>query len=289
MTRSKKVIVFGLDGATFDLIKPWAQEGKLPTLKRLMDEGVHSTLTSTIPFATIPAWPSFATGCNPGKHGFYDFFKQKDNSYELTVELLPSKAIKQPILWDILSQANKKVALINVPSTYPPTKVNGYMITGMLTPPRAKYTYPPELQSELKRELGRYNIFFSLLSAKNPNALVEDLEETLEQRLKATLYLWKEKQPDYLMVVDSGIDRAEHELWRFLDPSNPLYSSKDIEIYGNPLLRYYQKADKGLAKVLELLDDNTTLIVMSDHGQGSLKKFVNLNLFLIDGNQKPPL
>ena len=195
MKSSKKVMVIGLDGATFDLIKPWAEEGKLPTFKKLMDEGIHGNLKSTIPYATIPAWPSFATGCNPGKHSFYDFFKEKDNGYEVTVEMLPSRAVKQPTLWKILSHHNKKVAVINVPSTYPPTKVNGYMITGMLTPPKAKYTYPPEFEAELEKKIGKYNVFFSSLSAKNTDVLVSDLEETLEQRIRATQYLWKEKHP----------------------------------------------------------------------------------------------
>jgi len=278
---NKKVMVIGLDGATFDLIKPWAEAGELPTLKKLMDGGVHGPLKSTIPFATIPAWPSFATGCNPGKHGFYDSIKERDNGYEWTVELFPSKANKQTTLWDILSHEGWKVAVINVPSTFPPTEVNGYMITGMFTPPGARYTYPPEFQVELERELGRYDIFFSSLFSKNPELLLKDLGVTLDQRIKATLYLWKEKSPDFLFVVDNGTDKAEHEFWRFIDPSNPLYSIEDVRMYGNPLLEYYQKVDAALAEIIELLDKDTTLIVMSDHGQGSLKKFMNLNLFLI--------
>jgi len=276
-----RVMIIGLDGATFDLIKPWAEEGYLPTFKELLENGTHGPLKSTIPFATIPAWPSFATGCNPGKHGFFDFFKEKKNSYDLSVELYPSKAIKQPTLWEILSRYNKKVAVINVPGTYPPTEVNGYIITGMLTPPGAKFTYPAEFQEELISKIGHYNVFFSALSAKNPDVLLEDLEKTLKTRLKALEYLWKEKKPDFLMMVDNGTDRAEHELWRFLDPLNPLYNPKEIEKYGNPLLKYYQIVDDALQRIIEFLDDDTILFIMSDHGQGTLRKFVNLNLFLI--------
>ena len=275
-------MVIGLDGATFDIISPWAEEGKLPTLKKLMGEGIHGNLRSTIPCATIPAWPSFATGCNPGKHGFYDFFKEKDNSYEMTVESLPSRAIKQPTLWDILSRNDKSVALINVPGTYPPAKVNGHMITGLFTPSNAKYTYPPGFGAELERSIGKYDVFFSALSAKNPRVLMRDLEQTLEQRVKAALYLWKEKQPQFLMVVDNGTDRAEHELWRFLDASNPLYDARDVQTHGNPLLTYFQKVDEMVGEMVSHLDENTTLIIMSDHGQASLRKFVNLNLFLLD-------
>ena len=79
MKSNKKVVVIGLDGVTFDLIKPWAEEGELPTFKNLMDGGVHGNQKSTLPYATIPAWPSFATGCNPGKHSFYDFLIYNNN------------------------------------------------------------------------------------------------------------------------------------------------------------------------------------------------------------------
>ena len=280
--KSRRVMVIGLDGATFNLIKPWVKEGKLPTFKKLMQKGVYGNLKSTIPWATIPAWPSFATGCNPGKHGFYDFFKEKKDSYDLTVELQPSKAIKQPTLWEILSRFKRKVAVINVPSTYPPTKINGYMVTGMFTPPKAKFTYPPEFEGEIRKKIGRYNVFFSSLSSKNPESLLEDLMDTLDQRVRLVKYLWDEKSPDFLMMVDNGTDRAEHELWKFIDPTNPLYNQKDVEKYGNPLLEYYQYVDQKLQEILNLLDEETILIIMSDHGQGSLRKFVNLNLFLIE-------
>ncbi|HEC93251.1 MAG TPA: phosphodiesterase, partial [Candidatus Atribacteria bacterium] len=122
MKKCKRVIVIGLDGATFDLIKPWAEEGKLPTFKKLIGEGAWGNLKSTVPNATIPAWPSFSTGCNPGKHGFFDFFRI-DESYRMNVETRPSRAVMKPTLWEILSKNNKKVGVINVPSTYPPKRV----------------------------------------------------------------------------------------------------------------------------------------------------------------------
>ncbi len=280
---SKKVVVIGLDGATYDLILPWVAEGLLPTFKYLLENGTYGYLKSTIPFATIPAWPTFSTGCNPGKHGFYDSFIQKKNSYEWTVELNPSKAIKQPTIWEILSNSGKTVAVINVPSTFPPTPVNGYIITGMLTPPGAKYTYPTTLKKELEREIGKYNVFFSQLSSKNIDLLLEDLYRTFNSRVNAMLYLMK-KNPDFTMMVDNGTDRAEHVLWRFIDTENPLYNPKMVEKYGNPLLKYYQEVDRGLKKIIDTLDKDTILMLMSDHGQGKLRKFINLNMLLIREN-----
>jgi len=281
MNKKKRIMIIGLDGATFNLIKQWIKEEKLPTFKKLLDNGVHGDLLSTIPHATIPAWPSFATGCNPGKHGFYDFFKEKSGSYDLTVEMRPSKAIKELTIWEILSDYGSKVGVINVPGTYPPIKVNGFIVSGMLTPPKVNFTYPPDFEKELIENIGEYKVFFSSLSAKNPEVLLEDLKKTLEMRAKALEYIWLTKKVDFLMMVDNGTDRAEHVWWKYLDQENPLYKKSDVEEYGNPLLEYYQEVDGVLSRIMNMIDEDTVLILMSDHGQGPLRKFVNLNMFLI--------
>lgn len=278
---SKKVVVIGLDGATFDLIKPWAKEGKLPTFKKLVDEGAHGNLRSTIPHVTIPAWPSFATGVNAGKHGLYDFFREVGESYNPKVELQPSRSIKVPTLWQILSKYNKRVAIINVPSTFPPTKVNGYMITGLLTPPGAEYTYPAGFEKELVDKIGNYSVFSSSSAWKGSlDLFMTDLEKALEERVKATLYLL-EKDIDFLMVVDSGTDRAGHELWRFIDRSSPIFDPNELSTYGNLLLKYYQEVDKALRTILSKLNKRDTLFIMSDHGMGPVRKFISLNSFLM--------
>lgn len=274
-------MVIGLDGATYDLIIPWIKEGHLPTFKRLLEEGSYGELESTLPHATIPAWPSFATGCNPGKHGFFDFYKEKRNSYDLMVEMSPSTVIKRPTLWEILSEYNKKVAVINVPGTFPPKAVNGIVISGLLTPPGVRFTYPKDFEKELMKKVKGYSVFFSALSAKNPKILLDDLIDTLDKRIKAVQYIWEDRQPDFLMMVVSGTDRAEHELFKYMDPENPLYDEEDVKKYGNPLLDYYKEVDKGLKRILELIDENTYFMLMSDHGQGSLRYFINLNSLLI--------
>lgn len=278
---SKKVVVIGLDGATLDLIKPWAEEGKLPTFKEMLTEGVHGILRSTIPHVTIPAWPSFATGVNPGKHGLYDFFKDDGETYNPKIEPQPSRAIKVPTLWQILGEQDKRVAIINVPSTFPPTKVNGYMITGLLTPPGAEYTYPTGFEKELVDKIGNYSVFSSPSAWKGSlDLFMADLEKALEERVKATLYLL-EKDIDFLMVVDSGTDRAGHELWRFIDRSSPIFDPDELAKYGNLLLKYYQEVDRALKTILSKLNKEDTLFIMSDHGMGPVRKFISLNIFLM--------
>ena len=136
-----RVLVIGLDGATFDLIKPWAADGYLPTLKRLLDEGAHGSLRSTVPPMTGPAWTSFATGVNPGKHRLYDWIAREPDSYRF----LPVTAVdcRAPTIYSLLGQLDRRVCVLNVPMTYPPLPVNGVQVSGMPAPStKVPITYP---------------------------------------------------------------------------------------------------------------------------------------------------
>ena len=125
-----RVLVIGIDGGTFDLIQPWAEAGDLPNLSQLLAEGVHGPLESTLPPVTAPAWTTFATGKNPGKHGVFDFIRPTGGEFDM----INATSIRAPTLWQILSEADRTVGVMNVPVTYPPSKVNGFVIGGMLSP-----------------------------------------------------------------------------------------------------------------------------------------------------------
>ena len=125
-----KTIVIGLDGATLDLILPWAQEGRLPALQRIIEEGTIGELRSTIQPLTAPAWISFMTGMNPGKHGLYDFVRRRIGNYKRDIMNASHRSGKS--IWKIISENGKRVCVINVPMTYPPEKVNGYLVSGIL-------------------------------------------------------------------------------------------------------------------------------------------------------------
>ena len=160
-----KLFVIGLDGATFDLIRPWVAQGKLPTFKKLMDSGAWSELRSTVPPVTASAWSSFVTGKNPGAHGLFDFMQRRDKSYDLA----PVSALDRDgkAVWDLIGDAGKKVIVMNVPVTWPPSAVNGQLITGMLTPRNAEnYTYPKELAEELKSAIGEYIVYSDEVSQR---------------------------------------------------------------------------------------------------------------------------
>src|SRR6185369_8280186 len=146
-----KTIIIGLDGATFDIIRPLASDGRLPVLSRLMREGVSSPLRSTILPNSFPGWASCTTGTSEGMHGVFSPFIKNHSSYG--VRAMSGLDIMTRPVWDILSEHRARSVVLNVPTTYPPEPINGLMVTGMLTPGRASaFTYPESLKSELLAE-----------------------------------------------------------------------------------------------------------------------------------------
>jgi len=134
-TTKKKVLVMGLDGASLPLIKSWASEGKLPNFKKILENGANGGLRSVIPPYTPPAWTSFMTGKNPGKHGILAFTRKNGS-------LVNALHRDGKTLWRVLSDHGKQVVVINVPMTFPVERVNGVLISGYMSPLDDLYTYP---------------------------------------------------------------------------------------------------------------------------------------------------
>lgn len=278
-----KIIVVGLDGATFDLIRPWAAEGYLPVLNKIMQEGAHGELGSTLPPMTSPAWTTFATGVNPGKHRLYDWIAREPDSYRFTpVTALDGKA---PTLYSLLSGYGRKVVSLNVPMTYPPTPVNGVMVSGMPAPSTdVRFTYPETLYQEILDAVGDYVLYpdpGEAYSDSGIDAFLARLYRSADLRVQTFAYLRQRESPDFAMIVFNGTDTVSHAMWKFMDPSHPLHDPQKAAKYGSAIRDYYQHVDGLLGGIVSSLDEDTTLIVMSDHGFGPFHKFIHVNNWLI--------
>lgn len=281
MREEKKIFLVGLDGATFDLILPWVKSGKLPTLRRLIEGGVSGSLLSTFPPLTGPAWSSFMTGKSPGQHGILEFFRRKEDSYQ---QVLNNRMdIDGGSLWQYLSKAGKKVGVINVPLTYPPEDVNGFMITGLLTPAGCRdFTFPPNLLEEIEAQFGDYYLRLDeKYHPKAPLPFINELYENLENNADVASYLISHKEWDFFMVHFYGTDRIQHELWHMLDPNHPDYDPDEIDRLGNVVEDFFIKVDSVINRLVKALDDETSVIIMSDHGFGPIYKFININTWLL--------
>ena len=279
-----KLIIIGLDGATFDLIKPWAAEDKLPTLARLMQEGVHGDLESTLPPVTSPAWPTFMTGKNPGKHGVFDFIRPRAGSFDM----VNASQIHGKLLWEILSEAGYSVGVLNVPITYPPRPVNGYMVPGLLAPDQGKTVYPADLLKPYEAELGKYRLTPNVqYKPGNEDEFIADLYDLIDTQLCYALRLMRDHPTDVLMLHFLASDNGSHALWRFMDKSHPRYDPALADKYGDALLKVYQHLDEAVAQVTNLAKGSEpaqgcNVVVMSDHGFGPLHRTINLNILLLE-------
>lgn len=263
----RRVVVIGLDGATLDILQPWMQAGHLPVLKQLIDQGASGRLRSTIHPITACAWNSFMTGVNPGRHGVFDFTRRRLGSYDL--ELMSGHSRHMPSVWRLLSDAGRMVGVINVPMTYPPEPLNGYLVSGIDTPDlNSTYTYPAELAREIAPE---HLIAVSASGATHQRYLQETLE-AVDRRFTVMWRLLKKGQPDFFMKVIMETDAIQHCSWALMDQE------------GHPqqlaILQVYQRIDGHLQKLVDYLSGDTTLIVMSDHGAGPIKKVVYLDTWL---------
>jgi predicted AlkP superfamily phosphohydrolase/phosphomutase len=281
--KAKRVLVVGLDGATLDLIRPWAEQGKLPTFSRIMREGASGELTSTILPVTAPAWTSFMTGKNPGKHGLFDWIYRNDDGYDFAP--VNAKLCREGTIWSLASEAGKRVVVVNVPMTYPPKKVNGFMVTGMLTPStQVEFTFPPDLAREIEREIGEYIIHPDPGEAYSEGALASFLTrlyKAVDLKVKLFEYLLQKDDWDFAMMVFMGTDVVQHACWRYMSPDHPLYEADKARKFGDTILKFYQRMDEVLARWIDTLDDQTILIIMSDHGFGPFHKFIHVNNWLI--------
>lgn len=272
----RRVLVIGLDGGTFRILEPLAQKGKIPNLKRLMEQGFKAELLSTVPPISAPAWATFITGKNPGKHGILHFVALKpEESSEDGLEIFPGgfslvnlRSIRERTLWQIIGEAGKKVGVMNVPICYPPSAVNGFMICGMLTPPSAKnFTYPPELADRL----GEYEIDLDLEEKEYDfprETVVERLIELMQKRAKAARRLMREQPWDLFLLVFTETDRLHHMFWKGLDPRDPDHESPEVQRYRALVEGFYEKMDLAVGELIEEAGQGALVIVMSDHGFG---------------------
>lgn len=284
LKKPPKVLIIGIDGGTFDLIHPWVKENKLPNFASLMKNGTWGDLTSTIPPVTAPAWTSFMTGQNPGNHGLFHFIEPKPNAYEFRYTNAISRNSKT--VWRILSENNLSVGVINVPMTYPPETINGYMISGMDTPDEdSNFTHPIHLKDELKNVFGSIKLGVQFLGdIRTDKRRTEYLNEVMdiEKRLTdITLYLLEKYPTDVSMVVYRSTDQVPHLFWHYMDKSHPNYDAEGAKLYRTAIFDVYKQLDNNIGRLMNSVSENTSIILMSDHGSGPTGEIVvYLNKFL---------
>ncbi len=268
---AQRALIVGLDGATFDILGPLMDKGRMPNLRRLIETGTSGILDSTKPPITPAAWTTFMTGKGPGRHGIVDFEKYDVRTNQLSFN--STYEIREKTIWEILSEKGFRVGSINVPMTYPPRKVNGFMISGFETPSvDTDFTWPPELKDEILRRWPEYNYrsdwqrkLFGGDELFQRN--VRHIEKSFAQGYELATFCGQRYGWDVLMVLFKLVDNIQHKAWKYLDPKTSHAYPQRAEISAS----CFEELDKTIGDLARYAADNDALlIIMSDHGHGSL-------------------
>ncbi len=276
---SKRVLVIGWDCAPPDLVLD-AWKNELPNIGKLLENGLYGPLRSTDPPITVPAWTAMMSSRNPGALGFYGFRNRRTGEYDGKF-IATSSAIKVPRAWEIASTAGKRVCVLNVPQTFPIKPVNGVVVSCFLTPTTdSDFVYPKELKAEVQRVSDGYIIDVDNFRTEDKQWLLDEIYRMTDKQFAVAKHFLRKEKWDFFMQVQMGPDRLGHGFWKYCDATHPKYEAGNC--FEGAMLEYYRHIDAQLGELIALAGDDTTVLVVSDHGGKAMKGSLNLNEWLLN-------
>jgi predicted AlkP superfamily phosphohydrolase/phosphomutase len=282
-----KVMVLGLDGTTWDVLEPLLQEGLLPNLARLREQGASGPLRSVFPPLSPVAWTGVMTGKNSGKHGIYEFLEHGHNP--LGGRVNSSRAIQSELLWEIAARHGKKTVAGAVPMSYPARPSHqfpGFFLGDFLSPADAPdFASDRAIYAELEQEVGPYQAWSTTIhDGGNEAAVLADLHGFLEQHLSTVQFLMNRCDWDLFIFDLMATDRLQHELWHVWDLTHRAARGREreLEALRPKLIAFWQTVDQGVGAIEADLPSDTALLVISDHGFGPIEHYVNFNVWLLE-------
>ena len=224
-----------------------------------------------------------ATGVNPAKVGIFGLRHRQPDSYRLAPPTSATR--KAAAMWEMANQAGKQAIVVNVPDTYPPSSINGAMISGRPAPvdPAADITYPPDLRAQLEQAVGRYLV--------GPSADYDDTSQSdeleawasvMQSQQKALDYLLEGQDWDLVLYVSMAIDGSSHHFWKHTDPQHPDHDPATAVQFGDTMRQIYQMEDERIGQIMKHLRPDDLLLIVSDHGSTPCYRHIAVNLWLIE-------
>ncbi len=261
-----RVAFFGIDGVPYSLIADHREE--FPNLARLIDEGSAGAIDSIVPPESSACWPALTSGKNPGETGVYGFQDREVGSYDTYVPMRRDVQTKR--VWDRVHEAGRDATVMNVVTTFPPQRDVQRMVSGFLSPGVDKAAYPDDFRDYLD-EIGYRIDTNASLGHKDKGEFMEDAHATINARHEAFKHYIEEDDWDLFFGVYMTTDRVNHFLFRDYAENGE---------YSEEFMDFYRKVDEYLGELRELLPDDVTMMVASDHGFTSLDYEVNCNAWL---------
>ncbi|MHC3437829.1 alkaline phosphatase family protein [Natrialbaceae archaeon A-gly3] len=238
-----RTLLVGIDAACGQVLAPLFDDGELPTLAAIVEEGTSGPLESQIPPWTASAWPSLYTGMNPGKHGVFSFLGFDGYDWDV----VNATDVRERTLWELLSEHGLSSVVVNAPVTHPPREFDGALIPGY-TAPEDPDCHPEGLLSDVRDAIGAYRVY----PAKNEDStLADSYRDCVRMRGEAFRYLTGRFDADFGFLQFQATDSIFHR------------RPEDDEA----IRTIYREVDRQLEATLEATDPDT-VIVASDHGMG---------------------
>ncbi len=266
MDKNARTVIIGLDGVPFGMLDNMAKTDVMPNTAKLISAGLFKKVRSTIPEVSCVAWPALISGENPGQHGIFGFTDMVNGSFKMRFPNFTD--LRVPPFWE---RATQKCVIINVPSTYPVRPMNGVHISGFVSIDIKKSVYPEKLIPDLNDLDYRLDVDSQKAHA-SMDMFMEDLDKTLQARIKAYRYLWQCLDWQTFMLVFTGTDRLMHFLWDAYEDENHKYHEA--------FLTHFRSIDRVIGEIIEQLTEQDLLILLSDHGFEKLQKDVYVNYLL---------
>ncbi len=290
-----KVVLVGIDGATWSVLDPMLEQGELPNLERLISNGSRGVLLARGPLVSPPIWTTIATGRPPYEHGIHGFF-YKEGEQELLVD---SSQRKVSALWNWMGWLRRTVGIAGWWSTWPAEKVNGWMLTDRFARNQWSYwpggsherlvSHPPELAERFPgvdspealswtEEIKSFAEFTDeewnqILEMEKPipyNPLSDLKFAFVSQRSyeEAFLELLSEEQPDLASIFLIANDPICHSFWHYYEPEQfETVDENEVRRFGSVIERHWQHLDGFLGRLLAVVaPSDTTIVLVSDHG-----------------------
>jgi predicted AlkP superfamily phosphohydrolase/phosphomutase len=270
-----RVLVVGFDGATLELAERWQADERMPALQSICDDGSFGTLRSTFPYNSAVAWTSLSTGVSPGRHGIFDFVLPRETEYRLRVATREDRRV--PALWSYASEAGARVAIVNIPMTFPAEAVNGVMVSGMDAPMLdERAVHPPDFLDRLRQMQPDYRIISNAhrrAADGDFDGAERELIDVVVARGTFTAELARPGDLDLVMVNLEATDGAQHFFWQHFDPTHPRHDPRVSKPWRDTIGRVYQAVDRELGRIVDAYAPDTVFVV-SDHGGGPSNDWV---------------
>jgi len=284
---TKKVLLIGWDAADWKFLNPLIDQGLMPNLEKLINGGVMGRLATLDPPLSPTLWTAIATGKRPYKHGIHGFTEPDPSGEGIRPINITGRKVKA--IWNILTQHNMKTNVIGWWPSHPAEPVNGIYISdfyhrakGRISDPwpMLKGTVHPEEMSDLfsKLRIHPEELTGAHLLPFVPNA--EKIDQSRDRRLysvakvlaecstihSAATYAMEQTEWDFMGVYYDAIDHFSHGFMKYHPPHREHIAKADYELYKDVVNSGCRYHDMMLGRLMELASEDTTIILISDHG-----------------------